>query len=157
MGDATATENGDAAAPDEEASAAEVPDPATDAGSEDGPEPVDEASGDGDRRTVAVPQPLFRVVVVFSTVLSILTILVGFVLLDAAIRIYENPGGSLVVAVAETLVGTADPYVTTLALVVALLGAAFVGLGIWTYAIGTRFRASRGKPKDGSAEETNDG
>ncbi|MEF8830698.1 MAG: hypothetical protein V5A23_04085 [Halobacteriales archaeon] len=145
MGDVTATENGSAAGQDEEISGADASDSTVDA-----PE-------NGGRRTVTVPQPLFRVVVVFSTVLSILTILLGFVLLDTAIRIYENPDGSIVVAAAKTLVGTVDPHVPTLALAVALLGAAFVGGGIWTYAIGTRFRASRGKPKDGSAEERDDG
>lgn len=100
------------------------------------------------RRTVETPPSLVKVVVIFSTLIAIATVLAGFLLLDAATRVVENPTASvfvgLVRAVTGLSTGDVEPYLTPIALAVGVAGLAAIGVGAWVYAMGTRFRTSDG-------------
>ena len=116
------------------------PDGPTDDGSEPGP---DVTTGDSKAtpggRDVVVPLRLYKTVTVFSTLFAVATILAGFVALDRG-----------------TLRATASPEAVSLPLVGVGLGLIVAGSAV--YAFSTRFRAEgMGKPKDDTAEESNDG
>jgi len=100
------------------------------------------------RRQVQVPPSLFRVVVVFSTLLSVVSVVVGFSLLNAATTVVENPPASLFVGLVSLVTGRSSaalsPYHEAIALAVAIAGLAAIGVGVWVYAVGTRFRAADG-------------
>lgn len=109
----------------------------------------DEATGSrAGRRTVAAPHGLVKVVVIFSTLIAIVAVLLGFMLLDAATRVIENPPASVFVGLVKSVTGLSsagvEPHLTTIAWGVGLLGLAMIGLGAWVYAMGTRFRTTDG-------------
>jgi hypothetical protein len=110
----------------------------------DGTRPGDDAtgggSGDGPRgREVAVPDHVYKRVTVFSTLFAVVTVVGGFVVLDAAT---ERASVSL---------SEADP-------VLALVGVALIAVGAVTYAFSTRFRAAgMGNAKDESDEGSGNG
>jgi hypothetical protein len=122
---------------------------------------VGPAEGAGGRREVVVPESLYRVVTVFSTLLSVLFVVLGFVVLDAATTVLSNPPASPVVrllALAGPSVARLSTYSSTIAMTVGLLGLAFVVAGAGVYVYGSRFRApGMGKPKDEAEEESGDG
>ena len=90
-------------------------------------------------RDVVVPLRLYKTVTVFSTFIAIATILAGFVLLDRG-----------------TQRATASPEEVSLPLVA--LGLSLIVGGSAVYAFSTRFRAEgMGKPKDDTAERSDDG
>lgn len=131
------------------------------AGEQSDEEAVGPTEGAGGRREVEVPQSLYRVVTVFSTLLSVLFVVLGFVVLDAATTVSSNPPGSVVVRLLSILgpsVETLSTYSSTIAVVVGLLGLALVVAGAGVYVYGSRFRApGMGKPKDEADEGTGDG
>ena len=92
-----------------------------------------DAPGDGSgrgARSVTVPTRVYKSVTVFSTLFAVVTVVGGFVLLDAATQRAS-------VSLAE-----ADP-------VLALLGLGSIVLGAVTYAFSTRFQAEgMGNAKD---------
>ena len=106
----------------------------------------DAEAPDTDRRQVAVPPSLFRIVVVFSTLLSIVSVVAGFSLLNAAATVVRNPPASLFVSLVSLATGRSPaglaPYHDAIALAVAIAGVAAIGVGVWVYAVGTRFRAA---------------
>lgn len=139
-------------------------------GTTDGAPPDDEQSGDsavgptegpGGRREVELPRSLYKIVTVFSTLLSVLFVVLGFVVLDAATTVLSNPPASVVVellALAGPSVETLSTYSSTIAIVVGLLGLALVVAGAGVYVYGSRFRApGMGKPKDEADEGSGDG
>ena len=90
-------------------------------------------------RDVVVPLRLYKTVTVFSTLIAIATILAGFVLMDRG-----------------TQRATASPEEVSLPLVA--LGLLLIVGGSAVYAFSTRFRAEgMGKPKDDTAERSDDG
>ena len=90
-------------------------------------------------RDVVVPLRLYKTVTVFSTLLAIAAILAGFVLMDRG-----------------TQRATASPEEVSLPLVA--LGLSLIVGGSAVYAFSTRFRAEgMGKPKDDTAERSDDG
>ena len=90
-------------------------------------------------RDVVVPLRLYKTVTVFSTLFAIGAILAGFVLMDRG-----------------TQRATASPEEVSLPLVA--LGLSFILGGSAVYAFSTRFRAEgMGKPKDDTAERSDDG
>ncbi|MEF8853187.1 MAG: hypothetical protein V5A28_12355 [Haloarculaceae archaeon] len=107
-------------------------------------DPADGDAADGDApdpdtRSVAVPTRVYKSVTVFSTLFAVLTVVVGFVLLDAATKRAS-------VSLAE-----ADP-------VLALAGLGSIVLGTVTYAFSTRFKAEEmGNAKDADDEPSNNG
>jgi hypothetical protein len=125
---------------------------------------ADEAAGpkqvEGGRREVEVPQSLYKVVTVFSTLLSVLFVVVGFGVMDSATTVVSNPPAALVVQVLSVVVPM-DVLVanrSALALVVGLAGLGLVAGGAGVYVYGSRFRApGMGKPKDEADEGSGDG
>ena len=88
---------------------------------------------------VVVPLRLYKTVTVFSTLFAVATILAGFVALDRG-----------------TLRATASPEAVSLPLVGVGIGLIVAGSAV--YAFSTRFRAEgMGKPKDDTAERSDDG
>jgi hypothetical protein len=90
-------------------------------------------------RDVVVPLRLYKTVTVFSTLFAIAAILAGFVLMDQG-----------------TQRATASPEEVSLPVVA--LGLSLIVGGSAIYAFSTRFRAEgMGKPKDDTAERSDDG
>ena len=146
---------------DEEQSAGRSPD-----ADEGTPTPPDEeAAGPtvdaGGRREVEVPQSLYKIVTVFSTLLAVLFVVLGFSVLDRATTVLSNPPASIFVQLLALLgipMGTLTAYRSGIALVVALVGLALVAAGAAVYVYGSRFRApGMGKPKDEADEPSGDG
>jgi len=135
---ATAADGAD----DDSTSAETAPDDATDASTtvEDPPESDSPGTTSGlGARSVTVPSRVYKSVTVFSTLFAVVTVVGGFVVLDAA----TNRAS---VSLAE-----ADP-------VLALAGIGLIVLGAVTYAFSTRFQAEEmGNAKDDDDEPSNNG
>ncbi|MFB6139547.1 MAG: hypothetical protein ABEJ26_03830 [Halosimplex sp.] len=90
-------------------------------------------------RSVVVPTAVYKRVTVFSTLFAIVSVVGGFLLLDAATDR----------ATAE--LAAVDPFV-------ALAGVGLIAFGAVTYAFSTRFRADgMGNAKDDTDEPSNNG
>jgi hypothetical protein len=136
-GDASSDERGDAGVETDDATI----DDDGDAASEDRGDARVDADGVGTPggRDVVVPLRLYKTVTVFSTLIAIVVILAGFVLLDRG-----------------TQRATASPEEVSLPVVA--LGLSLIVGGSAVYAFSTRFRAEgMGKPKDDTAERSDDG
>lgn len=116
-------------------------------------------SDDGGSRDVVVPMPLYKTVTVFSTLLAVVGVVVGFVLLDASVmrggvvRVFVN--GLL------SLAGVRVPLDVWASLqpLFALLGLAAIALGAGVYVLGSRFRAEGmgGDDEEESDDDSDDG
>jgi uncharacterized membrane protein len=112
------------------------------------------AESDG-RRDVVVPMRLYKTITVFSTLIAIVGVVVGFVLLDAA-TIRLSLLRRLVIGLLRT-VGIVPPS-ALLSGVLAVLGLAAIGLGAGVYVLGTRFRArGMGNPQEDADESSDNG
>lgn len=107
------------------------------------PDPTDEGetgptAGPGGRREVVVPMDLFKVVTVFSTIIAVGLVVLGFVLLDTGTTMLGRgsaEGGGVVGGL------------------VALAGIGVILGGAAVYVYATRFRTrGMGKPKDDAGE-----
>jgi uncharacterized membrane protein len=106
-------------------------------------------------RDVVVPMRLYKTVIVFSTLIAVVAVVLGFVLLDAA---------TLQVSVLRALVtgllgavGLAVPA-AVLNATLAVLGLLVIGFGAVVYTFGTRFRArGMGKSQEDTDEGSNNG
>jgi hypothetical protein len=97
------------------------------------------AAGGAGGRDVVVPLRLYKTITVFSTLIAIVTILLGFVLLDRG-----------------TQRATAGPEEVSLPVVA--FGLALIVGGSAVYAFSTRFRTEgMGKSKDDTAESSDNG
>ncbi|WP_248897321.1 DUF7315 family membrane protein [Haloplanus halobius] len=106
-------------------------------------------------RDVVVPMRLYKTVTVFSTLLAILGVVVGFVLLDAA-TIRLSLLRRFVLSVLEA-VGVSPPA-TVLSAVLAVAGLAAICFGAGVYILGTRFRArGMGNPQEDADESPDNG
>lgn len=102
---------------------------------------VDDATvsfDEGGRREIELPLRLYKTVTVFSTLIAVVCVVLGFLMLDAA-----TLGGSLlrrgVAGGLATLgIGVAEG---TLSALFAVAGLCTIGLGAGVYVLGTRFRA----------------
>jgi uncharacterized membrane protein YedE/YeeE len=107
------------------------------------------------RRDVVVPMRLYKTITVFSTLIAIVSVVFGFVLLDAAtIRL------SLLRRVIVGLFGAVGvvPPEAVLSAVLAVLGLGTIGLGAGVYVLGTRFRAhGMGNPQEDADESAGNG
>jgi len=103
---------------------------------------TDEQSGEADgagSRDVVVPLRVYKTVTVFSTLFSVFSVVVGFVLVDRATNRATLPASEI------------DP-------VVALAGIGLILFGAVVYAFATRFRTEEmGKSKDDAAEDFGNG
>jgi len=113
------------------------------------------AAGRRGRRDVEVPMRLYKTVTVFSTLIAVVGVVLGFVLLDAATLQVSLLRRAVVGALA--LVGL-DPAGDVLSAVLAGAGLACIGFGAAVYVLGTRFRArGMGKSQEDSPEESDNG
>ena len=107
------------------------------------------------RRDVVVPMRLYKTVTVFSTLIAIVSVILGFVLLDAA-TIRLSLLRRLVIAVLQA-VGISPPT-TVLSAVLAILGLGIIAFGAGVYVLGTRFRArGMGNPQEDADESSDNG
>ena len=90
-------------------------------------------------RDVVVPLRLYKTVVVFSTLIAVVSVVVGFTLLDAA-TLRVSVVRALVVR-ALSAVGLV-PSEGALSAVLAALGLAIIAGGAGVYTLGTRFRTA---------------
>ena len=96
-------------------------------------------SDDEGGRDVVVPLALYKRVVVISTLIAVISVVAGFLALDAATRRARAP------------IGEVDPWL-------ALLGLGLIATGGVVYAFSSRFRApGMGTDKDGEDERPDDG
>ncbi|MEF8802214.1 MAG: hypothetical protein V5A38_09115 [Halolamina sp.] len=113
-----------------------------DTGSSDG---VDDESPSG-RREVEVPLRLYKTVTVFSTLIAIVAVVVGFLLLDAA----TIGTGLLRRAVISLLsVLSLTPPESVLSALFAVAGLLCIAGGAVVYVMGTRFKAPEMGDGDG--------
>ena len=99
--------------------------------------PDDDAGGDG-RREHEVPLRLYKTVTVFSTLIAVLAVVVGFLLLDAA----ALGTGLLRRAVVDLLSALSlTPSEQLLSALFAIAGLLCIAGGAGVYVLGTRFKA----------------
>ncbi|WP_443673228.1 DUF7315 family membrane protein [Halobellus rubicundus] len=112
------------------------------------------ATGTGVRgRDVVVPMPLYKVVTVFSTLIAVVSVVFGFMLLDAATLNVSFLGNAIRGLLAFVGLAVADGILST---VLAALGLGIIGFGAGVYVLGTRFRArGMGKSQEDSGEASN--
>jgi len=110
---------------------------------------------DGGRREVEVPMALYKRVTVFGTLIAVVSVLLGFVLLDAATLRGSRLREWTVAAVEATGVGVPGGVLSA---AFALLGLGAISLGAGVYVLSTRFRtAGMGKSKDRADEDSDNG
>nr|WP_256421737.1 hypothetical protein [Halobellus rarus] len=99
---------------------------------------------------------LYKTVTVFSTLIAVVSVVFGFMLLDAATLSVSFLGNFVRGALAAVGLGVADGILST---VFAVVGLSMIAFGAGVYVIGTRFRArGMGKSQEDSGEESsNDG
>jgi len=117
------------------------------------PEPPAEETDTGPTggRDVVVPLRLYKTVVVFSTLIAVVSVVLGFSLLDAA-TLRVSVVRSLVVA-ALSAVGVV-PGEGVLSTVLAALGLSVIAFGAGVYTIGTRFRTAGMGNAEADAEDS---
>ena len=116
---------------------------------------TDRDEGRRGRRDVEVPMRLYKTVTVFSTLIAVLGVVLGFVLLDAATLQVSLLRRAVVGGL--SLVGL-DPAAAVLSAVLAGAGLACIGFGAAVYVLGTRFRArGMGKSQEDSGEDSGNG
>jgi hypothetical protein len=106
-------------------------------------------------RDVVVPMRLYKTVIVFSTLIAVVAVVIGFMFLDAAtLRV------SVLRSVVTALLGVVGLNVpeAVLSAVLAVVGLLVIGFGAVVYTFGTRFRArGMGKSQEDTDEGTNNG
>ncbi|QLG29389.1 hypothetical protein HUG10_01530 [Halorarum halophilum] len=106
-------------------------------------------------RDIVVPLRLYKTVTVFSTLIAVGCVVIGFALLDAA-----TLQVSLVRTFLVDLLGFVglSPASDVLTGIFAVLGLAIIAFGAGVYVVGTRFRAEgMGNAQDDDAEESTNG
>lgn len=121
----------------------------------------DDAGDGGGRdprgREVVVPMRLYKTVTVFSTLVAVVGVVVGFVLLDAATLQVSTLRSLVAAALAAVGVPAAEGVLTAL---FAVCGLASIVVGAGVYVLGTRFRAEgmgNGNAQDDDAERSYNG
>ena len=112
---------------------------------------VDPDTGPTGGRDVVVPLRLYKTVVVFSTLIAVVSVVVGFTLLDAA-TLRVSVVRALVVG-ALSAVG-AVPSDGALSAALAALGLSIIALGAGVYTLGTRFRTDGMGNAEADAEDS---
>jgi hypothetical protein len=131
-------------------------------GDEDAPVAGDVAgsAGNGDtgtrgRRDIAVPLRLYKTVTVFSTLIAVVSVVAGFVLLDAATLQFSVLRRLLVAALGAVGIVPAGDVLSAL---LATAGLLVIGLGAGVYVVGARFHpADMGKSQEDSGVESDNG
>jgi hypothetical protein len=109
-----------------------------------------ETTSRGGRRDVVVPMRLYKTVTVFSTLIAVVGVVLGFMLLDAATLNVSFLGGAIRGAFAFVGLSVDDGILST---ALAVVGLASIAFGAGVYTLGTRFRAQgMGKSQEDSNE-----
>jgi F0F1-type ATP synthase assembly protein I len=109
----------------------------------------DPDTDDSGPREVTVPLRTYKAITVFSTLIAIVFVIIGFGFLDAAT---VGTGPLAVVFDFLSVAGIGGGVAT---LVGALVGLTFIGVGAGTYVFGTRFRAAgMGKAQEDGDESS---
>jgi hypothetical protein len=109
----------------------------------------------GRGREVVVPMALYKRVTVFGTLVAILTVLFGFVALDAALYSRSIVRVNVLWALEQAGLSV-SPEVLSGGF--AVLGLSLVVLGAWSYVLSTRFRTDgMGTDDNAPATEVDDG
>jgi hypothetical protein len=112
-------------------------------------------SGRRGRRDIEVPMRLYKTVTVFSTLIAVVTVVAGFLLLDAATL--QVSFLRALIAGALRAVGLAVPT-GVLSSVLAVAGLVVIGFGAGVYTLATRFRAEgMGKSQEDADEPSSNG
>ena len=119
----------------------------------DGESRSDVRPGTTGGRDIVVPLRLYKTVVVFSTLVAVGSVVVGFTLIDAA-TLQVSVVRSLVVVVLSA-VGVV-PDSTALSAVLAGLGLSVIALGAGVYTLGTRFRTAGMGNAEADADASDD-
>jgi len=109
----------------------------------------------GGRRDVVVPMRLYKTITVFSTLIAALSILVGFILLDAATLEVSVLRGVIVAAIG--VVGI-TPDQSLLSGLLGVAGLGLMALGSGVFILSSRFRAEgMGNAQEDSDEKSTNG
>lgn len=112
-------------------------------------EPTGPSVGPGGREIV-VPLRLYKTITVFSTLIAVVTFVLGFVLIDAA-TLQVSVLRSTIAALLGAVGLSPSPGLLTAGLAIA--GVSTIVFGSAVYVLGTRFRAQgMGKPQEDSDE-----
>lgn len=102
-------------------------------------------------RDVVVPLRLYKTVVVFSTLIAVVSVVIGFSLLDAATLRVSVVRALIVAALSTVGVVPAEGVLST---ALAALGLSIIALGAGVYTIGTRFRTEGMGNAEADADDT---
>lgn len=111
---------------------------------------------ESERRDIVVPMRVYKTVTVFSTLLAVVSVVIGFLFLDAATLNVSLVGDLVRFMIAVVNVSIPESVLSSL---FAVIGLGSIGLGAGVYVIGTRFRAQgMGKSQEDASEssDTND-
>jgi len=134
----------------DDGSRSEHPNPASTESPVSDPEPS--SSG---RRDVVVPMRLYKTITVFSTLIAALSILAGFILLDAATLEVSVLRGVIVAAIG--LLGI-TPDQSLLSGLLGVAGLSLMALGSGVFILSSRFRADgMGNAQEDSDEQSTNG
>ncbi|MFC7204275.1 hypothetical protein ACFQJC_12180 [Haloferax namakaokahaiae] len=107
------------------------------------------------RRDIVVPMRLYKTVTVFSTLIAVTSVVLGFVFLDAATLQVSALRAVIIGVLGFVGLTVADGVLST---VLAIVGLGVIAFGSVVYTIGTRFRAhGMGKSQEDSGEDSNNG
>ncbi|KAB1189084.1 MULTISPECIES: hypothetical protein [Haloferax] len=107
------------------------------------------------RRDIVVPMRLYKTITVFSTLIAVVSVVLGFVFLDAATLQVSALRAVLSNVLSVVGIGVADGLLST---VLAVFGLTIIAFGAVVYTLGTRFRArGMGKSQEDSGEGSNNG
>ena len=107
---------------------------------------------ESERRDIVVPMRVYKTVTVFSTLLAVVSVVIGFLFLDAA-TLNVSLVGNLVRFILVILnISIPESVLSSL---FAVIGLGSIGLGAGVYVIGTRFRAQgMGKSQEDASESS---
>ena len=118
-------------------------------------EPTAGAVPSSGRRDVVVPMRLYKTITVFSTLIAALSILLGFILLDAATLEVSMLRGVIVAAIG--LVGV-TPDQSLLSGLLGVAGLSLMALGSGVFILSSRFRAAgMGNAQEDADEQSTNG
>jgi hypothetical protein len=107
------------------------------------------------RRDIEVPMRLYKTITVFSTLIAVVTVVAGFLFLDAATL--QVSFLRTVIAGVLDAVGLSVPT-GVLSTLLAVVGLVVIGFGAGVYTLATRFRAEgMGKPQEDADELSDNG
>ncbi|WP_416839026.1 hypothetical protein [Haloferax sp. DFSO52] len=107
------------------------------------------------RRDIVVPMRLYKTITVFSTLIAVISVVLGFVFLDAATLQVSALRAVISSILAFVGVDVGDGILSS---ALAIVGLSIIAFGAVVYTLGTRFRArGMGKSQEDSGEGSNNG